>query len=268
MKLMKRLLPVVALGVGITLLALPACNKDEGTDPKNNDQQKATVRFHLTDAPANYDAVYIDVQQIEVTVEGSAAVTLDPVRKGVYDLMQYRNGLDTLLLSASLPPGKVSQIRLILGTNNSVVVDGETHSLNTPSAQTSGLKLNLQQEIVAGGAYDFWLDFDAGQSIVETGNGKYNLKPVIRAYSSLTNGRVKGYVLPGAALVTVYAINGTDTFTAIPNSSGYFMFTGLPDGNYTIVYDAASLIYIDVTLNNIAVTYGQEVDLGTKVISQ
>lgn len=265
MKKMKNPLYLLLLGA-ISVFSFSACNKDNDSGTDTSDPGKATVRFRLTDAPADYDAVYIDVQQIEVTVEGSSPVKIDPMRKGIYDLMRYRNGLDTLLVSASLPAGKIGQIRLVLGPNNSVVVDGQTHDLNTPSAQTSGLKLNLQQELVAGAAYDFWLDFDAGKSIVETGNGKYNLKPVIRAYSTLTNGRIKGYVLPGAAFATIYVTNGVDTFAAIPNASGYFMISGLPDGKYSVVYDASGVGYADLTLDNINVTYGQEIDLGTRVL--
>lgn len=263
---MKRILTSLAIGA-ITLASFSSCQKEGTTNPDTNKGSRATVRLHLTDAPAKYEAVYIDIQQIEVSVEGSAAVTLEPARKGVYDLLKFRNGMDTLLVEAGIPAGRVNQIRLILGTNNSVVVDGEIHSLNTPSAQTSGLKLNLKENLVAGAAYDLWLDFDAGSSIVATGSGKYNLKPVIRAYSSLTNGRIKGYVLPAAAMVTVYASNGTETYAAIPNSSGYFMFSGLPEGEYTVTYDADALLYIDLVLKNINVSFGVETDLGTRVIA-
>lgn len=244
-----------------------ACNKKDSTTPSDKSQM-ANVSFYLTDDPANYDAVYIDIQQVEVTMEGSAAVALTPVRPGVYNLLDFRNGLDTLLLRADLPAGKIGQIRLILGSNNSVVIDGQSYALNTPSAQESGLKLNLQQEFVAGGAYVVWIDFDAGKSIVETGNGKYNLKPVVRAYSQATDGRIKGYVLPSAALVTVYASNGVDTYAAIPAADGYYMFTGLPAGTYTITYDAAAALYIDVTVNNVSVVYGQTTNLGTTTLVQ
>jgi len=246
-----------------------SCKKDDDntTNPTTNNNT-AKVSLHLTDGPADYDAIYIDIQSVEVTMEGSSAVTLTPVRPGVYDLLQLRNGLDTLLLVANLPAGKISQIRLILGNNNSIVVDGQGYPLSTPSAQESGVKLNLKETLVAGGAYDIWLDFDAGKSIVETGNGKYKLKPVIRAYSALTDGRIKGYVLPFGAFITVYAINGVDTFAAIPNAiDGFYVFTGLPSGNYQVYFDAAAITYVDTTVN-VQVNYGSEVNLGTTILHQ
>ncbi len=265
MKMNSKNFSALVLGIASAMMLFTACNKKDNT-VIDNSSQKAAVNFHLTDDPANYDAVYIDIQQVEVTMEGSAAVTLTPVRAGVYNLLDFRNGLDTLLLRTELPPGKISQVRLILGSNNSVVADGQTHALNTPSAQESGLKLNLKQEFIAGGSYDVWIDFDAGKSINETGNGKFQLKPVIRAYSSLTDGRIKGYVQPADANVTVYASNGVETYAAIPADDGFYMFTGLEEGNYEVTYDAAVALYIDVTLNNIAVGYGQTTNLGTTIL--
>ena len=250
------------------LTMFSSCNSDKDNSTPTTGSQKAKVSMHLTDDPANYDAVYIDIQQVEVTMEGSAAVILTPIRPGVYNLLNFRNGLDTLLVRADIPAGKVSQIRLILGTNNSVVVDGISHPLNTPSAQESGLKLNLKETFVANGSYDLWIDFDAGKSIVETGNGKFNLKPVIRAYMQSTDGRIKGYVLPGVALATVYATNGVDTYAAIPASDGFFVFTGLPEGTYTVTLDASIVAYVDVTVNNVQVTYGSTTDLGTIILHQ
>ena len=265
--MMKMRFSIALLAIALSSMAfLQSCNKDD--DSGNNTNQTATVNMHLTDDPANYDAVWINIQKVEVTMEGHSAVTLVPIRPGMYDLLKFRNGLDTLLLTATLPAGKVSQIRLILGEGNNVVVDGQTHDLNTPSAQESGLKLNLKDEFVAGGAYDVWIDFDAAKSIVVTGNGKYQLKPVIRAYTALTDGRVKGYVLPPAALATVSLTNGVDTYTAIPGADGYYIFTGVPEGTYSATFDASIVTYQDITVNNVVVKYGTTVDLGVTTLIQ
>lgn len=241
------------------VLAFSSCSKDD--DNKSTSNGMATVSMRLTDGPADYDAIKLDIQSVEVTMAGSSAVALAPVHPGIYNLLDFRNGLDTLLVRADVPPGTVQQIRLILGNNNSIIVDGTEYPLNTPSAQESGLKLNLNQSFIAGGAYTIWIDFDAGKSIVKTGNGSYKLKPVVRAYSALTNGQIEGYVLPSTALATVYAISGVDTFAAIPASDGYFRFSGLPSGIYSVWFDATVLPFNDVILQNVQVTYGNKVDL-------
>lgn len=263
-RLVKLLITICIIGV-----SLSSCKKDKDNNTTNTTSgNKATVSMYLTDDPADYDAVLIDIEQIEVKMEGSSSVMLTPARPGIYDLLRFRNGVDTFLLTTSLEPGKIEQIRLHLGPNNSVIVDGLVYPLNTPSAQESGLKLNVHEELEAGTTYQLWIDFDAGKSIVKTGNGKYNLKPVIRAYTKATDGRIGGRVLPAEAMAIVYVTDGTDTYAAIPDENGYFVVTGLPEGMYSVTFDAGVFLYQDVTVNNVNVQYGQKADLGTVILIQ
>lgn len=269
----KRHLLTFAAVSTLCISGLYSCSKDDSTSNNNNNNNttnggNATVSMHLTDAPGDYDALWLNIQQVEVTMDGHEPQTIGLIRPGMYDLLSFRNGLDTLLVRASLPAGRINQIRLILGDGNKVVVDGQEHDLTTPSAQQSGLKLNLNDTFAANGAYDVWIDFDAAKSVHQTGNGKYMLKPVIRAYSAATNGRIKGYVLPAAALTTVYAINGVDTFAAIPAPDGYFIISGLPAANYQVVMDAADATYQDATLSNVEVKFGLITDIGTTTLTQ
>lgn len=243
------------------LLATQACKKDKNDDV-NTTGGTAKVAMRLTDGPGDYDHVYVDIQQVVITMEGSSAITVALIRPGVYDLLEFSNGIDTLLMETTVPAGKVSQIRLVLGSNNSVVINGASYDLGTPSAQESGLKLNLKETLVANGSYTFWLDFDAGKSIVQTGNGAYKLKPVIRAYSELTNGRVKGYIMPLQAMATVYAIVGNDTLSAIPDANGFFMFGGLAEGTYTLWVEPGILGLQPYTMANVQVSYGVETNVG------
>jgi hypothetical protein len=259
MKKFKLTLLGMALMVLATSLIFTSCSKEDD-GPPNGGNAKLAVR--LSDGPADYDAIYLDIQQVEIISETNTSVTFTPLRPGIYDILRLRNGLDTLLLNTDIQAGTISQIRLLLGPNNSIVVDGSTYALNTPSAQESGLKLNLHETLEAGKSYEIMLDFDAAKSIVQTGNGQYKLKPVIRAYTAATAGRMEGYVLPLASLTTVYAINGVDTFSAIPNANGYFQITGLPAGNYSVLYDASGFTYHDKTVNNISVSFGVSTDLG------
>ncbi|MES2703185.1 MAG: DUF4382 domain-containing protein [Bacteroidota bacterium] len=254
---MKKTNVFVAALLCIVLTGFVACKKNESSSGS------AQMSVHLTDGPADYDAVYLDIQQIGLTMSGSSEVMLTPYRPGVYNILNFRNGLDTLLARNSIPAGTVNQIRLILGSNNSIVVDGVSHSLNTPSAQESGVKLNLNQTFAANGSYDIWIDFDAAKSIVVTGGGNYKLKPVMRAYSSLTNGKIEGRVLPAAAFTTVYAVNGTDTAAAIPAAAdGYFLISGLPTGTYQVLFTPGISLYSSVSMN-VNVSYGTISNVGT-----
>lgn len=253
----------LALLVGATsLLALTSCQNESSS------AQGATLNVRLTDAPAKYDAVNVDIQKIEINSAQSGWVSLDLAKPGVYNLLQFRNGMDVLLGQAKLPAGSISQMRMVLGPNNSVVVDGQTYALATPSAMQSGLKFNWNQTLSEGGAYTVWIDFDAGRSVVKQGNGNYALKPVIRTFSELTDGQIKGYVLPSEAKAQIHVINVSDTIaTALPNADGFFMFKGLPTANYKVSYDAdATTLYKDQTKSDVSVTYGKVTDLGSTTL--
>lgn len=216
----------------VLAFAQQSCKKDN----TENGNGSTTMRMYLTDAPGDYQAIYLNIQAVEVTGIGGVK-NLNLVRPGIYNLLDFRNGLDTLLGDVILPAGTVSQIRLILGDGNSIMVDGQTYPLSTPSAQQSGLKLNVHAELVAGITYDMWIDFDASRSIVKKGNGDYSLKPVIRAFTKALTGGIKGSItLPGNA-TTVYAIQNTDTVGTLADSlTGKFLIGGLNPGSYKVFF--------------------------------
>ncbi|WP_436484161.1 DUF4382 domain-containing protein [Chitinophaga sp. ARDCPP14] len=246
--------------VSASMLFFSACSKDESTS--NSGKSKLTV--YLTDDPAIYDEVNIDIQDIQVNASADAAetgagwVSVPLARPGVYNLLDFRNGLDTLLASKELPAGKISQIRLILGANNSVVLNGVSHPLETPSAQQSGLKLNVHADLVADIEYRLWIDFDAGRSIVTTGSNKYILKPVIRTYTAATSGTIKGIALPLLQVKGVYAIQNTDTVaSALPDAlTGAYVISGLSAGTYNVAI-AGNGILKDTTVAAVAVKTGE-----------
>lgn len=233
----------------------------------SDDNQTAKLEVRLTDAPGDYEEVNIDIQSVEINnSDGNSGWTTLDVESGVYNILELTNGIDTLLASTELPAGRISQIRLILGDNNSVKVNGVTKPLSTPSAQQSGLKLNLQAELSEGITYTITLDFDAARSIVKRGNGSYSLKPVIRALEKATSGSIKGTVTPLEASPAVFAISGTDTVaTAYTDEAGKFMLRSIPAGTYTVSFDPKTG-YVPQQKESVTVTLGTITDLGTVTI--
>ncbi|MDH7460958.1 DUF4382 domain-containing protein [Chitinophagaceae bacterium 26-R-25] len=252
----KNILQFLTLCLVVLAISFTACNKND----KSASGGTAKLELRLTDAPGNYDAVYIDIQSVKInaTTDSTNGWTDVPlIKPGVYNLLDFRNGIDTLLASVDIPAGKISQIRLVLGSNNSVVVDGASYPLNTPSAQQSGLKLNLHADLTAGIVYRLWIDFDANKSVVATGSGKFNLKPVIRTYSEATGGTMQGTVLPPDAKATVMAINGTDTLYAVPSLLGFYRFAGVTAGSWNLYFVADTLTgYQNFNVANVSVQTG------------
>lgn len=222
---------------------------------KDNSSETTRVKVRMTDAPGNYEQVNVDVTGVEFKMNNSTTVNLN-VTEGVYNLLDFVNGLDTLIASADIESGTLSQVRLILGPNNSVKVDGEIYPLSTPSAAQSGLKLNMNSVLTPGVDYNLLLDFDANLSIVNTGNGKYQLKPVIRAISEATTGSVHGSIVTALALPTLVSVsNGTEIYTSVTDVNGNFLVRGLAAGTYTVTV-TPQLPFLPVTITNVNVTIG------------
>ncbi|WP_246858996.1 DUF4382 domain-containing protein [Chitinophaga sp. XS-30] len=187
------------LMTGFLLLAgsvyLTACDKNESAQ-----NESAQLQIALTDDPGDYKEVWIDVKEIRINMTGqddAGWTTLAGVNTGAYNLLDLVNDKDTVLVDAVIPTGTISQIRLVLGDNNFIITNnGEKLMLQTPSAQQSGLKLNIHQAVTGGIINKLTLDFDVAKSIVETGSGKYILKPVIRTILEAVGGNIKGVVLP------------------------------------------------------------------------
>ncbi|MDF1570564.1 MAG: DUF4382 domain-containing protein [Bacteroidales bacterium] len=249
----------VVLGIFIAILGA-ACSE---TDTKGD----AVLKVHLTDAPAAYEEVLIDVVDVmyHLTSETDSGSwkSLEVVNAGVYNLLDFTNGLDTLLAEETLPTGTISQMRLVLGENNQVKKDGVYYDLKTPSAQTSGLKFLVNAELMAGLVYDLWIDFDAARSIVETGNGKFILKPVIRTYTESISGAIKGVVDPANSNAYVMSISADDDTvgTFADTISGKFLIGGLAAGMYDLYIQPAALD--SVAVEDVEVSLGEVTQLDT-----
>ena len=172
--------------IAMIFILQTGCKKDENNDPVSGDAELNVSLKSSTSSKSNYESVNIDIQKVSIhtstdTTQTSGWIDLE-TNTGVYDLLDYDAGNDTIIaLDTALQVITVSQIRLILGNNNTVVDSGETYDLDTPSGQTSGIKIQVHAQLQPNHAYKVVLDFDADQSILKTGNGKYKLKPVINA---------------------------------------------------------------------------------------
>lgn len=253
----------IGICVVLALSLLFSCN--------DADDKPAYLEVHLTDAPGDYQQVNIDIQDVQVNSgsEDGGWTSID-VNKGVYDLLKLTNGLDTLLGSCELPPGKVSQVRLILGSNNSIKINDQLIALSTPSAQQSGLKLQVKAELQEGITYKLLLDFDAARSIVKAGSsGKYNLKPVIRTIVEAESGAIKGSISPVESSPAIYALIGADTVgTAFADqATGKFLIKGLNAGIYKVTFQPKAG-FQNFSKEGVVVTTGNVTDVGTILITK
>jgi len=244
----------------LMFIGLVSCSSDD--DSKTN-EGNAKLAIKLTDAPGDYDAVYIDVKEVVVKYSGNEEDLDLGINAGIYNLLELTGGVNVLLFDDEVPAGKISQIRLVLGENNTIVVDGQTLPLSTPSAQQSGLKIQVNETLEPGILYEFMLDFDVDKSIVSQGNGGYSLKPVIRATTVAESGAISGKILPVGMLTMVTAINGSIEISSYTNLQGDFLLSGVPDGDYTVTIQADLGLGIPpVVVENVTVVQGEVTSMG------
>lgn len=148
---------------------------------KRNEQSQLTLK--MTDAPAEYEEVNVHVIGFEVNFENASGVeewVSVPVNEGVYNLLELQNNVTVILAEdVNILPGKINQMRLILGPNNSLLTTTGMHDLKVPSGEQTGIKINVNTVIKPDKIVILTIDFDAGKSVVEHGNGTYSLKPFI-----------------------------------------------------------------------------------------
>ncbi|NDK54873.1 DUF4382 domain-containing protein [Pontibacter fetidus] len=260
---MKRKL-IIPFLLGALTFGFSSCDSDSDTDGSGTSK----LQVRMTDAPGDYEEVNVEVVSVQVNRENTDGeegwITLDEIHPGIYNLLDFANGKDTLLASAELPAGSISQIRLILGDENTVKLkSGEVIDLKTPSGQTSGVKLSVNATLEEDVTYVMLLDFDAAKSVVAKGNGGYNLKPVIRVISQAVAGGIKGKVAPAEYKPGIYVISSAnDTLGGFANEAGDFMIKGVPAGSYTVKFYTEAAAH-DTTLTDIVVSQDAIKDLGT-----
>jgi hypothetical protein len=245
--------------IALLFIGFASCSSD---DSKNN-EGNAKLSIRLTDAPGDYDAVFIDVQEVVIKYNGGQEDLNLGINAGVYDLLELTAGVNVLLFDDEVPAGTISQIRLILGDDNTIVVDGQSYPLATPSAQQSGLKIQVNENLEAGILYEFMLDFDVDKSIVQQGNGGFSLKPVIRATTVAGSGAISGTVIPPGIIAMITADDGVTQISAFANPLGVFLLSGVPDGTYTVTVEADINLGIPpVVIENVTVVQGEVTAMG------
>ncbi len=258
---MKKMNVKSVLAIFLGLVLFTSCSDDDDSSTGNS-EGNARMSVKLVDAPGDYEAVNIDVEDVVIKYEGDEAeYHVGEVNAGIYDLLELTGGQSAnLAIDEEIPAGDISQIRLVLGTENTVVVDGETMDLQTPSAQQSGLKINLNETLEDGILYEYVLDFDVEASVVEQGNGGYLLKPVIRASKLAVTGIISGTVTPSTmqTLVTATSADGNVVVSAYTDANGNYTLYGLPEGSYTLTFTPEIGLDLDIQiLENIGVDVEQ-----------
>jgi hypothetical protein len=268
---------LAATAILTTSIFFIACKK-ENSGSSAGTAGKSQLSIYMMDDPVAFTKVLIDIKQIAVKIDtaahhadadddhewnddyrgchnGNSTIwdTLS-ITPGVYDLLKLRNGTDTLLASSLIANGKVLQVRITLGTNNTVYTDSVTHYPLNLIGTTNSFYLNVRREdisVVSNSQFKLWFDFNLSRSIFFI-NNKYWLRPQLTPFNDMQKPKLEGRVLPEGASGLVTIFNTADTLYALPWDGGYYQVRGINAGTYSINFKGWHG-YKDTTISNITV---------------
>ena len=168
----------IATLLGLSL-ALGACG-GSGGDAAPPGQATGTVALLLTDLPTD------DVKEINFDVVGATLIG-DQGQQNVYsgntrvNLLDLQNFSQPIAVS-EVPAGTYTKLRLQIENLEIIDDDPIPHTPRPPANGRSDLLQPGGIEVVPGRVLVAHVDMDAKKSIhlVQTGNGKYQLRPVVR----------------------------------------------------------------------------------------
>jgi hypothetical protein len=186
--------------LGMLALTVGACSGGAGT-----------LSLKLTDAPPDLtalSAVTVTLARVEahfagdgpddemVTDAGTKADDDNGKEAGwqtvlstprSFDLLKLQNDVTTTLGELSLPPGKITQIRLFIdpaGPNDITLASGQMCTMDLREVDQTGVKIVHPFKITAGHTTEVVLDFDVKASVQMDGPCVFRLSPVIKIKSS------------------------------------------------------------------------------------
>ncbi len=159
-----------------------------GEQPGEQDIKQVNV--YLTDCPFEAEEVNVEILSISLEDDQGFMINLNTI-VGIYNLLDFQDGVDTLIATGNVDFETIESMYFTLGTNNTIVVDGVTHPLELHQGNDQ-VKVKMDLAEISNNA-DYLVDFFACTSIIKKGNQGYVLKPVIKFKGEKNNGGGNGF---------------------------------------------------------------------------
>lgn len=193
MKRSIQIFAVSALAAGIA-----ACGGSSDGGPATG-----SVSVDVTDAPTmEFSEVTIAFTGIRLKHESGEWEEFTFDEPKIWNLLDLQGGAsEPLITDEEVLAGNYTELRLLVDTDNSYVVDKDQPdaelTLAVPSGEQSGLKLKGDFIVAADSTTDFTVDFDVSKAIVNPQGqslADYLLRPSLRLVNNLEVGSISGEV--------------------------------------------------------------------------
>jgi len=177
----------LAMAIAMALVTLAGCSGEGGT-PGGGGGAEGTFALRTTNSTVGTEVAAAraawqgtgDAVALRVVIDEVRLISADgptesiPVATQEIDLLN----LETFTLAeAEVPLGDYKQIGLIVTSAEIELADGSVESVTVPSGAQTGLKLNIDFAVADGYDTVLELDWNTGNSVHQTGNGKWILRP-------------------------------------------------------------------------------------------
>lgn len=279
---MKTLRIISATAVVATMLVTFSSCEKEDMNPDPDGPAPGTMTVKMTDAPGDYEALDVEITNVEAYLEGSGWVSLNNQAQMV-SVLDLTNGAETqLAFDGEAQAGVYSMIRVTFGNNNSLSFDAGTDlgfdlggltgganatiDIDFASTTSNQVVIEIDREISADAGAEVLLDFHVMESVIQTGQ-QFVLDPTITVINDTRTG-LRGQI-EGAASAAVVVTDGENAFSSYTDASGHFLIRGMEDGIYTVTLmpsqEGLGLLEHadDQTIESVTVVEGRITQMGT-----
>jgi hypothetical protein len=185
MKTLKQILSATLL-----LVVMAGCKKDAGTDDpymrSAATSEISVAMFDTSSVVSIYDAINIEIVSVEVKYANSSRSNEWQrliTRPGIYNLKELNGEIHTeIAKKRDLAKGKITDLRITLGTHNSVIVGASVFDLQMSTASGNVIMLGLDGATINDHtATEILLQVDVARTVIKMG-GIYVFEPVIEVH--------------------------------------------------------------------------------------
>ncbi|MGE0637337.1 MAG: DUF4382 domain-containing protein [Bacteroidia bacterium] len=260
--------------VALLVIFVSACEKDATQNPA---EQSNSFTIKMTDAPADFEALQVEIDRVEAYLEGSGWVVLSNESQLV-SVLELTNGTSIDIASQSgLEAGLYTAIALYIGDDNTLVVDQNGSQVSFDLEGGHSIEFDIHEQLSATSHAEVLLDFNVATSIIQSESGEFFLNPEITTVVDAEAGVQGQLSLPLDAVVMLQNESGEIIYSAFTNANGAFLISGVAEGSYELVVQFQGQAQgiaglqlpglptepVEINIHNVTVVQGEITQMGT-----